>query len=160
MTRMAERLKLSKGWLSKMLKVAALPDAVIEAFGSPADVALKPAYPLAQALDDTTEAAAILKEARTIAQHQQVLRAGGEAPFPAAEVLRRLLAAPFGKSAKAPAKTYTSALNRPAVTVRAVGRQGVTLQLHAGSGLDAEGLVQLVADALKDLEAQGQGVLR
>ena len=38
MTRMAERLKLSKGWLSKMLKVASLPDDIIEAFASPADV--------------------------------------------------------------------------------------------------------------------------
>ncbi|GEO01865.1 hypothetical protein NSE01_36970 [Novosphingobium sediminis] len=164
MTRMAERLKLSKGWLSKMLKVAALPDAVIEAFGSPADVALKPAYPLAQAMDDRTQAPAILKEARAIARHQQVRRAGGEAPFPAAEVLRRLLAAPTGKAGRtggaAAARTYTGALNRPAVTVRTVNRQGVTLQLHAGSGLDAKGLVQLVADALKDLEEQGQGVLR
>jgi ParB family chromosome partitioning protein len=33
-TRMAERLKLSKGWLSKMLKVAALPDDVVAAFAS------------------------------------------------------------------------------------------------------------------------------
>ena len=30
LTRMAERLKLSKGWLSKMLKVARIPDTVIE----------------------------------------------------------------------------------------------------------------------------------
>ncbi len=166
LTRMAERLKLSKGWLSKMLKVAALPDAVIAAFASPADVALKPAYALAQALDDRTKAAVILGEARAIAQHQNVRRAGGEAPFPAADVLSRLLAAPHGQSGqgkagqKEPVRTYAGAMNRPAVTVRTVNRQGVTLQLHAGSGLDAQGLVELVAAALKDLEDQGQGVLR
>lgn len=165
MTRMAERLKLSKGWLSKMLKVAALPDAVIEAFGSPADVALKPGYALAQALDDRAQAPAILMEAKTIARLQHVRRAGGEAPLPAADVMRRLLAAPLAKAGrndggKAPARTYTGALNRPAVTVRTVNRQGVTLQLHAGSGLDTEGLIELVTEALKDLEQQGQGMLR
>jgi ParB family transcriptional regulator, chromosome partitioning protein len=51
-SRMAERLKLSKGWLSKMLKVAAIPDPVIAAYASPGDIALATAYPLAQALDD------------------------------------------------------------------------------------------------------------
>ncbi|MEG8058703.1 ParB/RepB/Spo0J family partition protein [Sphingomonas sp. 22L2VL55-3] len=34
LTRMAERLKVSKGWLSKMVKVAQIPDTVIAAFAS------------------------------------------------------------------------------------------------------------------------------
>ena len=59
LTRMAERLKVSKGWLSKMIKVASIPDGVIAAFASPADVQLKPAYTLAQALDDEAAAEAV-----------------------------------------------------------------------------------------------------
>ena len=43
--RMAEWLKLSEGWLSKMLAVALMPDAVIRAFASPEDIQLKPVYP-------------------------------------------------------------------------------------------------------------------
>jgi len=38
--RMAERLRLSKGWLSKMLAVANIPDWAVDAFASPADIQL------------------------------------------------------------------------------------------------------------------------
>jgi ParB family chromosome partitioning protein len=80
LTRMAERLKLSKGWLSKMLKVAALPDGVIAAFASPADVQLKPAYALAQALDDKDKAPAIRKEATRLAKDQAAPRSRSPCP--------------------------------------------------------------------------------
>jgi ParB family chromosome partitioning protein len=82
LTRMAERLKLSKGWLSKMLKVAALPDGVIAAFASPADVQLKPAYALAQALDDKDKAPAIRKEATRLAKDQAARREAAALPCP------------------------------------------------------------------------------
>ncbi|MCW1385075.1 ParB/RepB/Spo0J family partition protein [Novosphingobium sp. KCTC 2891] len=158
LTRMAERLKLSKGWLSKMLKVAALPDAVVGAFASPADVQLKPAYPLAQALDDKVGAPAILKEARNLAREQAERRAAGEDALPAAEVLRRLLAAPRGPVERGPVRVYRGYGDRPAVTVRSAGRQGVTLQIHSGAGLDHKRIMELVADALLDLEEEGRGV--
>src|SRR6478735_7055739 len=66
-TRMAERLKLSKGWLSKMLKIATLPDTVVDAFASPAELALRPAYALAQLLDDPDGQPAILATAERLA---------------------------------------------------------------------------------------------
>lgn len=161
MTRMADRLKLSKGWLSKMLKVASIPDVVLSAFASPADVQLKPAYPLAQALDDRTAAPVILREARTIAREQEERRANGSAALGASEVIARLLAAP--KQAKEPvdtSRTYQGAFGRPAVTVQSSNRQGVTLRLHAGSGLDNKRLLEIVLDALVDLEEVGRGLQR
>ena len=89
LTRMAERLRVSKGWLSKMLKVAAIPDVVIAAFASPADVQLKPAYALAQALD--LHGKAITSAAKSIAKDQASLRIAGSPALPAIEVLKRLL---------------------------------------------------------------------
>jgi ParB family chromosome partitioning protein len=82
LTRMAERLKLSKGWLSKMLRVATIPDAVVAAFASPADVQLKPGYALAQALDDRNAQAAILKEAKQLAREQDAARSTGRPTVP------------------------------------------------------------------------------
>jgi ParB family chromosome partitioning protein len=160
MSRMAERLKLSKGWLSKMLKVAALPDEVVAAFASPTDIALKPAYPLAQALDDRAQAGAILKEARVVARAQARRREAEQPPMPAATVISRLLAAPKSTPEKARERVYEGAMGRPAVSVRTVNRQGVTLMLHAGSGLDHKTLLERVADALIDLEEDGTMVLR
>lgn len=160
LTRMADRLKLSKGWLSKMLKVASLPDVVIDAFAGPAEVQLKPAYPLAQALDVKADAAAILKEARVLAKLQDDLRRQGEPALPAAEVIRRLIAAPQSDRTPIEPRIYPGLLDRPAVTVRSVGRQGVTLHLHAGSGLDRTAILQRVAQALADLEDDGRPLLR
>lgn len=161
LTRMAERLKLSKGWLSKMIKVAGIPDAIIDAFASPADVQLKPAYALAQALDDPKAAPAIVAEAGRIAIEQRSLRAGGT-PIPAAEVLKRLLDAP--RVAQAAPKdepfTWVTRYGRPALTVQSANRQGVTIRLHAGSGADMEMLTNALRDALEHLERQGMGLQR
>lgn len=162
LTRMAERLKLSKGWLSKMIKVAGIPDAIIDAFASPADVQLKPAYALAQALDDRGAAAAIGGEARRLVSEQQALRAAGAPAIPAAEVLKRLLDAPRAASLeeKADPFVWVTQYGRPALTVQSVNRQGVTIRFHAGSGADVETLAAALRDTLKHLERQGQGLQR
>ena len=156
---MAERLKLSKGWLSKMLKVANLPDAVIAAFASPAEVQLKPAYPLAQAMDDAERAPAIRKEARAIASEQAKRREAGEGALPSAEVIARLLAAGVERDKPAMLE-FDGAHGRKAVTVASVNRQGVTLRLHARHGMSRQQLVERITDALITLEEQGRGLER
>ncbi len=159
LTRMAERLKLSKGWLSKMLKVAKIPDGVIAAFASPAEVQLKPAYPLAQALDDRDRAAAIRREAARLARDQEARRETGRPPLPSAEVIAKLLSA--GTEKDAPEKfVLEGAHGRPAITVQSANRQGVTLRLHAGHGLSEDDLINRVRDALSELEGDGRGLQR
>ncbi len=161
LTRMAERLKLSKGWLSKMIKVAGIPDGVIAAFASPAEVQLKPGYALAQALDDKEAARAILAAARTIAKEQAARREAGQPPYPAAAVLRRLLDAPGAEGDGGPAPfVWTTPYGRPALSVQSVNRQGVTIRLHAGSGADANELANALRAALAQLEAEGRGLIR
>lgn len=162
LTRMAERLKLSKGWLSKMIKVAGMEDGIIDAFASPADVQLKPAYALAQALDDPKAAPAINAEAGRLASEQRALRTAGASPIPAAEVLKRLLDAPRVAQA-APREepfTWSTRYGRPALTVQSVNRQGVTIRFHAGSGADMETLATALRDTLEHLERQGMGLQR
>jgi ParB family transcriptional regulator, chromosome partitioning protein len=159
-TRMAERLKLSKGWLSKMLKVAAIPDAVIAAFASPADVQLKPAYALAQALDDREAARAITGAARQLAREQAERRDAGVPPYPAADVLRRLIEAPRAAVEAPEPYRYATRYGRTALSIQSANRQGVTIRLHAGSGADTEELVTALRDALAHLEASGKGLQR
>lgn len=159
LTRMAERLKLSKGWLSKMLKVATIPDEVLAAFSSPADVLLKPAYPLAQALADEQRAKIIVKEAQRIAGLQAKLSGADKSPLPSSEVIARLLSA--GEQRKSTEKiSVEGAHGRPAVTVQSSNRQGVTVRLHSGHGLDEGALLQRISDALSQLESDGRGLQR
>lgn len=162
LTRMAERLKLSKGWLSKMIKVAGIPDTVIAAFDSPGDVQLKPAYSLAQALDDKGVAKAITAVAKQVAKEQAARREDRHPPYPAADVLRRLLDAPTSTSGedKPEPYRYATKYGRTALSVQSANRQGVTIRLHAGSGADTDELVEALRDALSHLEATGKGLQR
>ena len=159
LTRMAERLKLSKGWLSKMLKVASIPDGVIAAFASPAEVQLKPAYPLAQAMTDKARGPVIRKEAGRIAKEQAARRSDGQAPLPSADVIARLLSA--GQNDDGPEKLVVEGTHgRPALTVQSSNRQGVTLRLHSGHGLSDADLLDKVREALSTLDSEGRGLQR
>jgi ParB family chromosome partitioning protein len=160
-TRMAERLKLSKGWLSKMLKVAAIPDEVIAAFASPYEVQLKPGYALAQAMQDKGEAQAITGVAQVIAREQTVLRDQGKPPIPASEVLQRLLNASKAKTNDGRNSHHYRYLNHyglEVVSIQSINRQGVTLRLHAGSGSRTEDFVEALRHVLAHLEETEQSL--
>lgn len=158
LTRMAERLKLSKGWLSKMVKVAKLSDDVVEAFSSPADIKLKPAYPLAQALEDDERKSAILLEARRLSREQDKRRMNKTTPLAGPDVLKRLMAAGQDRDPAAQRFVVNTADGRPAVTILSSNRQGVSLRLHAGTGLDEASMSEHVIEALQHLENVGRGL--
>lgn len=159
-TRMAERLKLSQGWLSKMLKVASIPDEVVAAFAAPSDIQLKPTYPLAVALSDAGAAKAIRSEAKRLAADQARRREEGEPPCPAPEVLRRLLDAPRAQKKKPEPYRAASRYGRMMLSVQSANRHGVTVRLHAGSGADNEELVDAVRELLAHLESDQGLVLK
>ncbi|HWJ71515.1 MAG TPA: ParB/RepB/Spo0J family partition protein [Sphingobium sp.] len=160
LTRMAERLKLSKGWLSKMIRVAAIPDSIIAAFAAPGDVQLKPAYGLAQALGEPSAAKAIAAEARRLAAEQKERAGTGSPPLPAPDVLRRLLDAPRAQRDDDQRYTASSRYGRAMLTIQSANRQGVTLRLHAGSGADEEEMIAAVRAALEHLGRTGKGLQR
>ncbi len=159
--RMAERLRVSEGWLSKMLRVATIPDDVLAAFGSLDELGLKPAYGLAQVLGDKTAARRVQARARDLAAEQTSRRVAGEAPLGTAEVLRALLAA-----AKTPAEAERSTNltilrdGRAALSVQSINRQGITIRFHAGSGASADELVEALRAMLTRLEEEGRGLRR
>jgi ParB family chromosome partitioning protein len=154
-TRMAERLRVSKGWLSKMLKVASIPDTVVAAFASPADVQLKLGYALAQALDGNGRA--INNAARLLAKEQDALRARGAPALAAAEVFKRLLNATKDESPdKDNLFEWTSSHGRLGLTVQSANRQGATIKVHAGSGASVNELVEAFRNALSALAEQGK----
>jgi len=155
MTRMAERLRVSKGWLSKMLKVASIPDSVIAAFASPADVQLKPGYALAQALDQHEKA--IVQAAKVVARKQAASRDSGAPLLPAADVLKRLIEATRADTeSKSELFRWTSGLGRVGLSVQSTNRQGATIKIHAGSGAEIEDLVDAFREALMELERLGK----
>jgi ParB family chromosome partitioning protein len=164
--RMADRLRLSRGWLSKMLTVAALPDWAVAAFSSPSDIQLKACYPLAQRVvaitaKDTRDAdaeRAMMAVAKTIAKDQDARRRSGQSGLPAAQVAQLLLDAHKAPGSENLMFSCDSAHGRRALTVLSANRNGVTLRLHAGSGASEGELARLLKDALMALAARGQGL--
>lgn len=151
LTRMAERLALSKSWLSKMIRVSALPDQLLAAFGSPSNLHLKPAYTLAQKLDGPA-GPVIMATAIQIARAQMARRADGLPPYTAAEVLRQL------NEASSPASEHPAELRGPtgrlAMSANA-NKNSLTLKLHAGSGVTRKAITEAVRAALDAAEAKG-----
>lgn len=160
LTRMAERLKLSKGWLSKMVKVAGLPDDVVAAYPSEAEIKLKPAYPVAQALTDEDQHFKIIAKAKSLSEEQQKRRNNRTTLIGAPEVTKALLEAGKAKHAKDQRYVVRTTDGRPAVTVLSSNRQGITLRLHAGTGLDDAAISACVEEALEHLGQTGRGLTR
>jgi ParB family transcriptional regulator, chromosome partitioning protein len=157
--RMAERLKLHESWLSKMLMVAALPDAVVHAFASPNDIQVKPVYPLAAYFSDESNRPLVFSRARTLHEQQIARRVAGKPPIGSADVIRQLLIGPDQATDPSPVPySIDSAIGRPLVSMASRNRQGLTLRLHAGSGASQDEVVEAVRQMLGQLEAEGKGL--
>lgn len=161
--RMVERLRLSKGWLSKMLTVGALPDWIVAAFASPADIQLATCYPLAQkvqALETSGDKArlAIIRQASdNLVKLQLDRRLAGQPGVSAPEVVRALLRE-SDEASEAALLTLPAASGRTALSVMSSNRNGVSIRLHSGSGASSQELSRLFREALDTLEKQGRGV--
>jgi ParB family transcriptional regulator, chromosome partitioning protein len=156
-TRMAERLKISKGWLSKMLKVASLPDDLLRCFPDWQALPLNPAYKLAVELDDTHWAAVLRGNIPLVLDRQRLAVMHRTEQLNATEVIKRLHAEPeTERETGFKPLTLDSELGRPALTLQSANRQGVTLRLHAGSGASEAELTRAFKAALKALRDQGR----
>ena len=140
LTRMAERLNLSKGWLSKMIRIASLPEAVIGAFPDPRDLRLRSAYALSRAMEADGAAAAVVAMAVQIARAQEARIADGHPPHGPGEILRALMEAAGEKPSPADLAVVGPG-GKPAISIVSTSKSGVTIKLHAGSGASRDDLI-------------------
>jgi ParB family chromosome partitioning protein len=155
--RMAERLKLSKGWLSKMLKAAVIPDSVLAAFSDLGELTLNPAYALATALDDKVRAQAIVAEAEAISSENAAAGVIGSPPLAGAAILKRLMTASISQKISATdiRIEISGQFGRPILAVKSITRQGVTLHLPSGGGASDEQLQKALQSVLDTLRQKG-----
>jgi ParB family transcriptional regulator, chromosome partitioning protein len=157
--RMAERLRLNESWLSRILKVASLPDAVAACFGRLEDIQVKPAYPLAVMCSDPNQREAIIDRAHSLTDQQVARGKKGQALMGGAEVIRQLMHGLGGNESPSPAPMMVeSNMGRPMVSLGGRTRQGLTLKLHAASGANSDEVAEGVRALLIQLEAEGKGL--
>jgi ParB family chromosome partitioning protein len=158
--RMAERLKVSKGWLSKMLKAATIPDVVLLSFADWRELTLNPAYKLAVALDDKGRTKAIQAVAKAIVIENARLIEAGSPPLAGAQVLQRLMSA---TSTPLPPLDdlrieVAGPQGRTMLAVKSVNRHGITLHLPMASGASDEQIIEGIREVLSTLRGTGIAV--
>jgi ParB family chromosome partitioning protein len=158
--RMADRLNVSESWLSRMLKVAQLPDAVIQLFADPAELSMRAAYPLAVFCADSDKRRIALNRVHKIEDEQQRRNQTGTALLGAAEIIRQLLRGVDTAASPSPALfEVLGPQGRPMLTLAGQNRQGLTVKLHRGAGAKRAELVAAFDQMLAQIEAEGKDLL-
>jgi len=147
--KMAERLNISKGLLSKMIAFANISDKIIAAFSAPGELSLRQGYALAQAVSSPSAEARATRAAGAIVKENAALAEAGKGALPTVAVLSRLLGAASGETEAPPDVRQVLYQGKPVVTVLDENRKGVRFQVHAGTGADLEVIVDSVREALQ-----------
>jgi len=145
---MAARLNIPAAWLSRLLELARLPEAILDCFTDRREIRVEHAKQLAPALKIAPKAKLMLAAAADLARHQ---RGGGEATLRAADVVRYLLHAgeERPKRGKTVAQVIKSAANKPMIRAAKRGR-GLQLEMVGGSGASRADLLAAVATVLAE----------
>ncbi|WP_370402771.1 ParB/RepB/Spo0J family partition protein [Sulfitobacter sp. JB4-11] len=123
---MAERLEVSPPWLSRYLTLAKLPEDILDAFATRRDIRERHARALKPLMNVPEQAAAILEEAKFLAQTQARAAKGQGGYVEAQEVFKRLMRAakPTAKVAKVTTGTlYARSQGERGIMVKKQGKQ-------------------------------------
>jgi ParB family chromosome partitioning protein len=137
---MAERLEVSKTWISRFLDLAKLPEEVVAAFGDVRALKENHARGLKPMLGDTAGRARVLAAAASLAERQAARRTTGDPLLEAPKVVAALKAAASADGARpaipaAPPTTIRNATGAALFTVKpkAGGRAVIELVLSSAA---------------------------
>ncbi|WP_051882185.1 ParB/RepB/Spo0J family partition protein [Parvularcula oceani] len=102
---MAERIGVDRTWLSRFVRIAELPDAVVSAYGDVRSLGIKHASELYPLLSEPAAKSRLIAEAERLAGEQEERRARGQAPLEPRAVLSRLKRAASGEGEASAART-------------------------------------------------------
>ena len=141
--RMAERLQVTKSWLSRYLELAKLPPFVLEAFGSTAAIGISHAARLAPLLKTPFLRKQIEESAIAVIAEQAARRSSDRELLTASQVMARLQAKPAKPAVAVRRAVVTDERNRTLASGERTGAGGLTIkvtplaQRETGMVLDA-----------------------
>jgi ParB family chromosome partitioning protein len=161
---MAERLEVSKSWLSRYLELARLPADIVAAFASPHAIGISHAAILAPLLRADDQRDRMTAEARRLAAERDGIVARGETPPTPAGVMQRLTTAgrAQGKAvARRAAGLREHVVRSPEGTIVARGQSGgrgggVAISLPAPAKHTRTALVSAVEEILDRMAQPGR----
>ena len=147
-SRMAERMNISRGWLSKLIAFGSVTPKIFEAFERPEELSLKQGYRLAQAVSEREAKERGLAEVKLMVAEREILHTKGSAGPKTAVALERLIKAAGGLKVleQAPQKYFHG--GKPVVTVVNESRS-LKIQVHKGTGAGLSVILDSIRKALK-----------
>ncbi len=148
-SKMAERLNISKGLLSKMIAFANISDGILGAFTAVNEISLRQGYGLAQATSEESSRNRAMQEARKITEENHTLVKEGRGGVPTATALARILKAASGQAGVPTEPRRFLYQGKPVLTLLGENRSGLRFQIHAGTDADLDVILEYVTNIIK-----------
>ncbi len=148
--RMAERLQVTKSWLSRYLELARLPSEILACFGSPHVIGITHAAAIAPLLTHPKVRARVLQATAAIAAEQQVRSGAAQSFLAPAAVVSRLVQA--GREENRPVmrqEQFCDAAGRVFLTARREGRGGAVFSVPAAASADRSAVGAAIDEYLR-----------
>jgi ParB family chromosome partitioning protein len=152
--RMADRLQVSKSWLSRYLDLARLPEEILACFHSRHSIGISHAAALAPLLNQPMARKRAFDEAVKLALDQQTRRENSQSFLPASVVTSRLCQA--GRNKPAPMRAeqqFKDPGGKVFLRVKREGRGGVTFTVPSAASADHEAIISAIGQYLAGITA-------
>jgi len=151
--KMADRLEVSKDWLSRFIYLANLPQAVVDAYVDIFEVKATHVRQLKPVLDDRKTKERLLKRAQALVTEQAKLKEEGRALLKGAQVVKELVAA-TKRSSKLKVDSNKPVAEfevdgKKVLTVTKKGANKLMLTVNIKAGASKESLLKACSDALE-----------
>ena len=150
--RMADRLQVTKSWLSRYLDLARLPEEILACFSSPHVIGISHAAALAPLLNQPVSRARVLEEAAALSAEQQTRRKAGTVLLAPAAVVARLSKTGRDKAKPIrPEEQFKDPLGKVFLKAKREGRAGVIFTVPAALTVDRKAVVEAIDRYLQKL---------
>jgi len=144
---MAEHLKISRSWLSRLLDVARLPDEIVDAFADTHDITVRVARDVKPLAGDPRALALMVAEGKSISDERADLGTRLSGP----EIAKRLVRATVAKAKESSGEVILKAGNgKPMLRYSRSARSGLTLRVVPKSGASVDEVLAAIRSLIAE----------
>jgi ParB family transcriptional regulator, chromosome partitioning protein len=150
--RMADRLQVTKSWLSRYLDLARLPDEILACFASPHVIGISHAAAIAPLLNHPLSRPRVVEEAAALTNEQGVRREAGTTLLTPSVIVARLSQAGRGKSKPVQREEQIKDQSGKIILrARREGRAGVVFTVPTATTADRKAVISAIDRYLQNL---------
>jgi ParB family transcriptional regulator, chromosome partitioning protein len=150
--RMADRLQVTKSWLSRYLDLARLPEEILACFATPHVIGISHAATIAPLLNQPISRARVIDEAGVLVSEQQARRETGASLLPPSVIVSRLSDAGRGKAKHVRREEqFKDPSGKVFLKAKREGRSGVIFSIPGAPTVDRRAVGEAIESYLRKL---------